>query len=75
MQQSLIIQCSDFFEYKLLKDKLSGAVKFINSTYTIYLLDGISDEFIQQIINHAPTCKITRKVFTKHKATYIKIKE
>ena len=92
MQQSLIIQCSNLFEYKHLVDNFvsniliydmyrqptnnNKNIQLFDRTYTIRMTDhSIFDSLINQIIEHAPTCKITRKVFNKHKAAYIKIKE
>lgn len=74
MHHTLIIQCLNYFEYRTLKQKITGG-EFKDSTYTITLSGRISDRFLWGIINNTPDCKVTRKITKKNKTTYIKLKD
>ncbi len=58
MQHTLIIQCSSYFEYKRLKEKLvipkPTSIEYMDSTYTFRIPAPTSHEFESTIKQHAP---------------------
>lgn len=74
-----IIQCSNYFEYKSLKEKLvvskSTSIEYMDSTYTFRIPALTSHEFESTIKQHAPTAKLTKKLTKNNKSTYIKLKD
>lgn len=74
----IIIQCSNYFEYINLKDKLQLlqiTSKLFDSTYTIKLQE--TRQFINLVYlkQHAPTAIITQVSFRNGRATYNKLKD
>ncbi len=80
MRQTLIIQCSNYFEYIHLKDSVfirdNTNIEFFDKTHTMRMSDYWEfDPLIQIIIQQAPNCKLTRKLTKNNKATYLKLKD
>ena len=80
MHHTLIIQCSNYFEYRVLKEQLlsiqsSVPIECMNSTYTFRIPKLTSSEFERVTKYHAPTAKLTKKFTHKGRTTYIKLKD
>lgn len=80
MKQTLIIQCTNYFEYQHLKSTIFAEynthTEFFDKTYTIRMSNYIEfDTLITPIIQCAPNCKLTRKLLKNNKSTYIIIKD
>lgn len=80
MRHTLIIQCSNYFEYQTLKEQLiklqsSIPIEYMNSTYTFRIPAPTSHSFEAAVKQHAPTAKLTKKFTHKGRTTYIKLKD
>lgn len=78
MHHTLIIQCLNYFEYRTLKDNLSKGslpIEYMDSTYTIKIHELTTPSFDNNIKQHAPTAKVTKKFTHNGRTTYIKLKD